>query len=229
MLAPADDAEWIDLFGQISRQLAVGERDRLREYRELGGRERFAAAGGDFGAVVTQQLAARHPDAVVGIHLTYVGYSARNREQPGLSPTEEQYLDGLERWFMREGGYAHIQATKPQSLAFALNDSPAGLAAWIVEKFRTWSDCDGDVERRFTKDELLTNVALYWFTNSIGSSVRIYYEFRADPVRAPLGTPSGRIEIFSAAIDGFGYPDCPGHPTWLPPTEWLGAPFFGGW
>ena len=81
-----------------------------------------------------------------------------------------------ERWQQDEGGYSHIQGTKPQTLSYGLNDSPAGLAAWIVEKYRAWSDCGGDVEKRFTKDELLTNITIYWVTQTIGSSVRMYYE-----------------------------------------------------
>jgi pimeloyl-ACP methyl ester carboxylesterase len=77
---------------------------------------------------------------------------------------------------MQEGAYAVLQSTRPQTPAYALNDSPAGLAAWIVEKFRAWSDCEGDVEKRFTKDELLTNITIYWVTQTIGSSFRMYYE-----------------------------------------------------
>jgi pimeloyl-ACP methyl ester carboxylesterase len=77
---------------------------------------------------------------------------------------------------MREGAYAMMHGTKPLTLAYGLNDSPAGLAAWIVEKFRAWSDCDGDVEKRFTKDELLTNLTIYWATQTINSSCRLYYE-----------------------------------------------------
>jgi len=79
------------------------------------------------------------------------------------------------QWLADEGGYSHIQATKPQTLSYGLNDSPAGLAAWIVEKYRTWSDCSGDVESRFTKDELLTTITIYWVTQSINSSPRLYY------------------------------------------------------
>jgi len=81
-----------------------------------------------------------------------------------------------QEFLKEETGYQRIQGTKPQTLGYALNDSPAGLAGWIVEKFRTWSDCDGDVERRFSKDELLTNVTIYWVTETITSSTRLYYE-----------------------------------------------------
>jgi pimeloyl-ACP methyl ester carboxylesterase len=85
-------------------------------------------------------------------------------------------MQEIKLWQLREGAYAMIQSTKPQTLAYALNDSPAGLAAWIVEKFRSWSDCSGNVESRFTKDELLTNITLYWVTESMNSANRFYYE-----------------------------------------------------
>ena len=101
----------------------------------------------------------------------YLGPGSRPLSQP-----EQAMLDQRETWRQNEGGYSHIQGTKPQTLGYGLNDSPAGLAAWIVEKFRTWSDCGGDVESVFTKDELLTNVMIYWATQSINSSTRMYYE-----------------------------------------------------
>ena len=84
------------------------------------------------------------------------------------------------KWQQDEGGYSHIQGTKPQTLSHGLNDSPAGLAAWIVEKYRTWSDCGGDVEKRFTKDELLTTITIYWVTQTISSSTRMYFENQKD-------------------------------------------------
>ena len=93
----------------------------------------------------------------------------------------------MDAWDASEGGYWQIQRTKPQTLAYGLNDSPAGLAAWIVEKFRAWSDCGGDVERRFTKDELLTNVAIYWFTQTIHSSCRLYFETHRCPLHFAKG------------------------------------------
>src|SRR5438552_19113398 len=97
---------------------------------------------------------------------------------PVAGLTQEEVVDLMHaQEFLKEAtGYQRIQGTKPQTLAYALNDSPAGLAAWIVEKFRTWSDCDGEIERRFTKDQLLTNVMLYWVTETANSSCRLYYE-----------------------------------------------------
>ncbi|MBM3223174.1 MAG: epoxide hydrolase [Candidatus Tectomicrobia bacterium] len=139
---------------------------------------RFAAQGGDIGAGVTACLGYGYADSLYGIHLTSI-----TRPAPYLGPgsrpltaAEQALIDQRARWQQDEGGYAHIQGTKPQTLAYGLNDSPAGLAAWIVEKYRTWSDCQGNVEARYTKDELLTIVTLYWVTQSIASSTRMYKE-----------------------------------------------------
>ena len=139
---------------------------------------RFAAVGGDIGAGVTSRLGFAHPDKLTGIHLTSI-----TRPTPYLGPgsrplnkAEAAHSAQREKWQRDEGGYAHIQGTKPQTLAYGLNDSPAGLAAWIVEKYRTWSDCHGDVESRFSKDELLTTITIYWVTQTISSSTRMYLE-----------------------------------------------------
>jgi microsomal epoxide hydrolase len=94
----------------------------------------------------------------------------------GVEPAEMAGLGAMGEFQKNETGYQQIQGTKPQTLGYGLTDSPAGLAGWIVEKFRTWSDCDGDVESRFTKDELLTNIMIYWVTATINSSVRLYCE-----------------------------------------------------
>ena len=142
------------------------------------GYQRFAAQGGDWGARVTAKLGLSHGDKVIGIHTTSTS-SPTPYQGPGtreLSEAEKAMLAQRAQWLSDEGGYSHIQATKPQTLSYGLNDSPAGLAAWIVEKYRTWSDCGGDVESRFTKDELLTTITIYWVTQSINSSTRLYYE-----------------------------------------------------
>ena len=161
------------------------------------GYPRFAAQGGDIGAGVTAWLGYAHADNLYGIHLTSI-----TRPTPYLGPdsrpltaAEQALIDQRARWQQAEGGYAHIQGTKPQTLAYGLNDSPAGLAAWIVEKYRTWSDCNGDVEARYTKDELLTIVTIYWVTQTISSSTRMYLENQRnlwvmgkdDKVPAPAG------------------------------------------
>src|SRR5262249_31503760 len=118
---------------------------------------------------------------VIGIHLNYIPGSYAPYLGPGareLSDAERAFLQERERWVETEGGYGRIQRTRPQTLAYGLNDSPAGLAAWSLGKFRGRRAGDGEVERRFSKDELLTNIAIYWFTQTIGSSTRLYYEGR---------------------------------------------------
>ncbi|WP_322034085.1 epoxide hydrolase [Paraburkholderia sp. J76] len=154
------------------------------------GYERFGAQGGDLGAGVSIALAARHSQAVQGIHLNFLPSSyepAIDDAQAPLSPQEQDYLREKADWAALEGGYAHMHGTKPQTAAAALNDSPAGLAAWIGEKFRAWSDCDGVIERRFSKDALLTDISLYWFTGSIGTSMQMYWENRLQPFRFASG------------------------------------------
>lgn len=140
---------------------------------------RFAAQGGDIGAGVSAWLARLFPEHVIGIHLNYIPGSYRPPLTASLPPVtreEQAFLDVARSWIATEGAYVAIQSTKPQTLAYALTDSPAGLAAWLVEKFRAWSDCDGDVERTFTLDDLLTNISLYWFGNTLDASLRLYKE-----------------------------------------------------
>ncbi len=141
------------------------------------GYEQFGAHGGDTGSMVTEQLARSHPGSVVAIHLTDVPFGHNFQKPDDLSPAEAKFFKDNEQWMQKEGAYALIQSTKPQNLAPGLNDSPAGLASWIVEKFHGWSDCDGKIESRFTKDELLTHVMIYWATESIGPSFQPYYDY----------------------------------------------------
>jgi len=176
------------------------------------GYPRFAAQGGDIGAGVTARLGYAYPENLIGIHLTsvtrptpYLGPGAQE-----LSEAERAHLEQRERWQQAEGGYAHIQGTKPQTLSYGLNDSPAGLAAWIVEKYRTWSDCDGNVESRFTKDELLTTITIYWVTQTISSSTRMYYENQRHTWSMK---PEERIQVPSAMAL---FPQ----EISLPPREW---------
>ncbi len=153
------------------------------------GYERFGAQGGDWGSAITASLGFFHPEHLVGIHLNMISGSAAPPAAGGrpFTAAEEAFRAARVEWAEAEGGYHHIQRTKPLTLAYGLNDSPAGLAAWIVEKFRTWSDCNGDVESVFTRDELLTNIAIYWFTETIGSSVRLYREALRRPLRFKAG------------------------------------------
>jgi len=176
------------------------------------GYSRFGAQGGDWGARVTAKLGLSHSDKVIGIHTTsttsptpYLGEGSRPLSEP-----EKRMLEQREEWVRSEGGYAHIQSTKPQTLSYSLNDSPVGLAAWIVEKYRTWSDCEGDIESRFTKDELLTTVTIYWVTESIGSSTRLYYESFNKPWTLKQGE---RIDV-PVAVAAFP------HENTVPLREW---------
>jgi pimeloyl-ACP methyl ester carboxylesterase len=154
------------------------------------GYSRFAAQGGDLGAGVSTALGLHHADRILGIHLNFVPGSYRPCLEPGtrLEPAEEQFLADASCWSEENGAYAHIQRTRPQTAAYALNDSPVGLAAWILEKFRDWSDCSGDLYRRFSRDELLTNVTLYWMTQTISSSFQMYYEGRSAPLHFEKGS-----------------------------------------
>jgi pimeloyl-ACP methyl ester carboxylesterase len=144
---------------------------------DLLGYKQFGAHGGDWGSTVTEHLARSHADSVVAIHLTDVPFGHIFQKPDDPSSAEKKFFKNNEQWLQKEGAYALIQSSKPQSLAHGLNDSPAGLAAWIVEKFRAWSDCGGDIESRFTKDELLTQVMIYWATESIGPSFLTYYDY----------------------------------------------------
>jgi pimeloyl-ACP methyl ester carboxylesterase len=162
------------------------------------GYRRFGAQGGDWGSMVTTYLGLKHADVVQAIHLNMVIAFPPDSSNPadGLNDQEIADLVEAQQFLKEETGYQRIQGTKPQTLGYGLNDSPAGLAAWIVEKFRTWSDCDGDVEKRFTKDELLTNVTIYWVTETINSSCRLYYEM----IHADKFPPQNfRVEVPTAA------------------------------
>lgn len=147
---------------------------RLME--ELGYR-RYGAHGGDIGSMVGEQMARSHVERLVGIHLTDVPLQHAQTPPSDLSAAEQRYVAQVKRFGEQGGGYKHIQGTKPWTAAAALNDSPMGLAAWIVEKFYDWSDCGGHIESRYSKDELLTNVMIYWVTQTIGSSFLAYRDF----------------------------------------------------
>ncbi len=162
------------------------------------GYTRYGAQGGDWGSMITTWMALLAPEHICGIHLNMVvAAPPEGVENPaeGLSPKELQDVADLMKFQKEETGYQQIQGTKPQTLGYGLNDSPAGLAAWIVEKFRTWSDCDGDLERSYSKDELLTNIMLYWITQSITSSTRLYCESmrskRFAPASQRVTVPTG--------------------------------------
>jgi microsomal epoxide hydrolase len=167
------------------------------------GYERYAAQGGDWGSGVASWLARDFPDRLIGIHLNMVG----GGPPPGMEDPEagipewelRRYRERAE-WWRGENAYGNIQGSKPLTLAYGLNDSPAGLAAWVVEKFRAWSDCGGDVESRFTKDQLLTNIMLYWLTESMPSAVRLYYESRRSGRKQSRAEVPTAVAVFPGEI-----------------------------
>jgi microsomal epoxide hydrolase len=169
---------------------------------ETLGFEKFAAQGGDWGAGIASLIGQRYPSSVCGIHLNLL-FAPRDQTAGGTSTEEKRYSDQLAHWLKEEIGYQQIQGTKPQTLAFGLTDSPAGLAAWIAEKFRSWSDCDGIPENAISRDRMLADIALYWFTGAIGSSFWPYYArlhsgwpiSPAKPVTVPTGYAAFPKEI----------------------------------
>jgi pimeloyl-ACP methyl ester carboxylesterase len=178
------------------------------------GYSRFALQGGDIGAGVSVWTARRFPEQVAGVHLNFIPGSYRpplGIEPPPVSQEEQAFLDKVAEWTATEGGYALLQGAQPQTLAYALTDSPVGLAAWIVEKFRNWSDCNGDVEQAFGFDTLLTDISLYWFADAINGSLRLYKENRLAPLTFNPGervTPPLGVAIFPRELP-------------MPPRSWL--------
>lgn len=170
------------------------------------GYERYATRASDLGAGVSQQLALAHPDSLIGLH--HSGTNPYVGEAPDdLTEAEQEFVANAQRWSAQEMAYAMQHSSKPQTLAYGLNDSPVGLAAWIVEKFWRWSDNGGDVETAFTKDELLTNLTIYWATGTINSSIRLYYETARNPGNW------GRVELPTAML-------MPSKDMFPTPREW---------
>lgn len=172
------------------------------------GYERYALAGGDWGAVINSHHANHFPERLIGLHSNMLLASPPEDEsaRDAVTPSEAALRESRGSYMRNEFAYQQIQGTKPQSLGYALNDSPAGLAAWILEKFHGWSDIPqdetGDIWSAFSKDEILTNISIYWFTQSITSSMRIYYENRTTPQIKPTGfinVPTG-VALFPAEI-----------------------------
>jgi pimeloyl-ACP methyl ester carboxylesterase len=183
--------------------------------RGLGYR-RYAAGGGDFGSGIATFMALDDPAPLIGLHLSNLELSPYTG--PGSRPVsaaEQAFLDQSEVWDQTERGYTAIQSTKPQTLGYALNDSPVGLAAWILEKWRAWSDCRGDLESRFSRDFLLTVVTVYWVTGTITSSMRDYYDNRRWQGEPRLG--SGDFADVPTAVSIFPHTFVP---EGEPPREW---------
>ena len=176
---------------------------------------RFVVAGGDWGAVIGAWMGARHAEQVAAVHLTLLPIPTPAADaNPHVTDAERELGRRARRTMATGTGYQAIQSTRPQSLAYGLIDSPAGLAGWIVEKFQSWSDCDGDVTSVFTLDRLLQNISIYWFTGTINSSMRLYHEAIARnpetvpdrPITVPTGHPVYPGELFHtprALADGF--------------------------
>jgi len=183
-------------------QARFGVEEIALAFRELMtgvlGYARFAAQGGDWGSFVTSRLAYDNPDRLIGIHLNMLPVRRDPRMIANPTAEERRYLGELEHFLKEETGYQWIQGTKPQTLAFGLTDSPAGLAAWIVEKFHRWSDNDGDPASAVSRDAMLANITLYWVTGAIGSSFWPYYARMHRPWPIPegqIGVPTGYAEF----------------------------------
>ena len=186
-------------FSDRPRRLGYG-RDRtgaiFAELMARLGYERYGTQGGDLGAGISRWLAANDAEHVAGLHLNLCTAGPPDPENPtaGVPPEEIALMEERAAfWTDEERGYSHMHGTKPQTLGYSLNDSPVGLAAWIVEKYRSWCDCDGNPETRFSKDELLTTLTIYWATETATSAARYYYEGRhgansPDPARIEVPT-----------------------------------------
>lgn len=160
------------------------------------GQDRFAIRASDVGGAIARQICLNARERVLALHI-----SGTNPFLPSALPTdmndeEQSFVDAARAWIASEGGYAHMHTTRPQTLAHALTDSPAGLAAWVLEKFRDWGDTNGDLSGRFGRDALLTNLTIYWATRTINSSMRLYFENMRDP-----GT-LGRVEVPTGVLMG---------------------------
>jgi pimeloyl-ACP methyl ester carboxylesterase len=178
------------------------------------GYERYGAGGGDFGAGIATHMAIVVPAPMIGIHLTTMDLQPPTGEGTrALSRAENAYVDQVRQWDEVERGYSAIQSTRPQTLGYALNDSPAGLAAWILEKWRAWSDSDGDLEGRFSREFLLTMLTLYWVTETVTSSMRDYFDNRWHPADIQ---PGARVPV-PAGIANFDHNYVS---EGSPPREW---------
>ena len=194
--------------GWHPRRIAVA----LAEVMARLGYERYGLQGGDWGSLVCANLADLHPDRVIGLHLNMVT-GVRPIPDAPVTDAERQALDAAKVWRRTGMGYQQIQGTRPQSLGYGLQDSPAGVAAWIVEKFREWSD--GDIADAFTFDRLLDNITAYWVTGTAASSLRIYWEMQRAGRDA---LPSGHIEVPT------GIARFPGE-IGFPPRSWVEAAY----
>ncbi|QEC45921.1 pimeloyl-ACP methyl ester carboxylesterase [Pseudobacter ginsenosidimutans] len=165
--------------------------------KDVLGYDTFFSAGGDIGQGITKSLANLYPENVPAIHLSDVGYPNGSEDWSKMSKAEQEFGQIIQQWWFKEGAYSLLHATKPQTQAYGLNDSPAGLAAWIIEKFNSWRTQEDGIENHFTKDELLTNIMIYWVTQTINSSMRSYAVDNAQELASArkVNTPTG-VAIF---------------------------------
>ena len=167
------------------------------------GYQRYYAQGGDWGAAVTTAIGLEDPEHCHGIHVNMPIVRPDPATMSSLTEEEKSCLEGIQHYQDWDSGYSKQQSTRPQTIGFGLADSPGGQAAWILEKFWSWTDCQGNPENVLTRDELLDNIMLYWLPNNAASSARLYWEsfnkFRADPVRIPAGCSIFPKEIFRAS------------------------------
>lgn len=149
------------------------------------GYNKYGVQGGDIGAGISIKIAQKYPKNIIGLHLNYISdsYKPYSEENENIETHIVKFQKATQVWNEREGAYASLHSTKPLSLAYGLNDSPIGLCGWIIEKFNAWSDNNGDIENSFTKQELLANVTLYWLTQTIHSSIRMYHEISNSPLK----------------------------------------------
>ncbi len=192
----------------------------LAQLMEQLGYDQYALAGGDWGAIINRHIANHYPQRLIGLHSNMIiaGPPADEAQRDAADAGELALMESRRAYMANEVGYQQIQGSKPQTLGYGLADSPAGVAAWIAEKFHGWSDmpqgADGDLDNHFSKDEILTNIAIYWFTNTITASTRIYYENRNTPAIKPMtyiDVPTG-VAVFPAEI-------------YLAPRTWVEAAY----
>jgi len=191
---------------------------RWHQLMQRLGYEKYGAAGGDFGSGISTYLALEAPESMLGIYLSHLEIQPTLDEASApLTHAERLYRQQNEDYWVDEGGYFEIQSTKPQTLGYGLNDSPAGLAAWIIEKWRTWGDTGGDVDARFSREFLLTTVTLFWATQTITSSMRDYFDDR-DWFQHRTGlTSSDRIGVPTGFSTWPSYATTEGRP----PRSWV--------
>jgi pimeloyl-ACP methyl ester carboxylesterase len=166
------------------------------------GYRRYGAQGGDWGSMITAAIGAQHPERVAGIHLTMPVAPQRQGDETELSPTEQAGLAAYAQHRKTGAGYSRQQSTRPQTLGYGLVDSPAGQAAWILEKFWAWTDCRNVPEDAVSRDQLLDNVMLYWLPATGASSARLYWESFVRPELVPVHVPTG-CSIFPKEIMRF--------------------------